>query len=271
MKIFFYLNDIYSKIKNFLLPKKDNKKMRKENYYEELFYSIKVLNKKKVSKCVNKIERNYNRYLYVSNQTGVPAVVVGILHCMEGNCNFKKGLHNGEPWNKETTLVPKGVGPFSSWEKSAVDALLMKKNNFPKDNKWDINSVGNFFERYNGMGYANKNKNSPYLWSMSNHGVGVGKYTSDGNYNENAVSNQCGSMVILSFIGEEYLNNDYKEYNDNLINVINSKDFNEYAVEFQNFANTVFRMRGDQERLVVDGYFGSKTKEAFIKIFNVHF
>ena len=38
--------------------------------------------------------------------------------------------------------------------------------------------------------------NTPYLWSFSNHYT-RGKFTSDGNWDSSAVSQQCGAGVIL--------------------------------------------------------------------------
>jgi lysozyme family protein len=37
---------------------------------------------------------------------------------------------------------------------------------------------------------------SPYLWSFSNHYT-KGKYVADGHFDSNAVSQQCGGMVLL--------------------------------------------------------------------------
>ena len=37
--------------------------------------------------------------------------------------SFKGCLHNGNPWNQVTTDVPKGLGPWKSFEEAAIDAL----------------------------------------------------------------------------------------------------------------------------------------------------
>lgn len=54
----------------------------------------------------------------------VPWEVIAVIHQRESSGNFNTYLGNGQALNKKTTIVPKGRGPFSSWEEGAIDALV---------------------------------------------------------------------------------------------------------------------------------------------------
>lgn len=154
---------------------------------------------------VRKIKSFKRRYQKIEKATNVPWYIVGIIHGMESNYNFKTHLHNGDSLKRQTVNVPAGrplgkSGPFS-WEESAVDALKMK--NYHKIGFWkDITRVGYVFERYNGFGYRYRGINSPYLWSFTKHYT-KGKYRYDGLYDSNYVSLQAGAMAILKYGSEE--------------------------------------------------------------------
>lgn len=150
-------------------------------------------------KAIEPILRNRARYERVAALTGVPWYWIGIAHKLEGNCNFATHLHNGDPLTARTKRVPagrpeKGEPPFE-WEYSAMDALNLK--GLDKIYDWSLARMLYEFERFNGWGYIKyRGINSPYLWSFSNLYT-KGKYTSDGNYDPNAVSEQVGAAVML--------------------------------------------------------------------------
>jgi len=237
--------------------------MDRENsfmYYENLWKTL-IIQSDKFNQIMlgsDIIKSNKERYSAVQRMVNddIPWFVIGIIHLMEANCNFNLNLHNGQPYNMKTTLVPKGRGPFQTWEYSAYDALDMKRSILPMI--WDIENIGNFFEKYNGMGYKNKGVNSPYLWSFSNHGIGVGKYVEDEIYDPYAVSQQTGSMVILKDM-----------VNRNIVEIIDRNSYkpiisygskDKYiAKEFQIFLNSVLEKIGEEERLIEDGLPGKKT------------
>jgi hypothetical protein len=56
-------------------------------------------------------------------------------------------------------------------------------------------------EMYNGLGYANKNRPSAYIWSGTNQ-YKSGKYVSDGVYDPNAIDSQLGCAVMLKAMME---------------------------------------------------------------------
>jgi lysozyme family protein len=101
--------------------------LRKE--YETLWSSMKIPTGSvaDVDKVVRGIVLGKPRYDQVSNATGVPWYVVGIIHAMEASLNFKSHLHNGDPLSARTVQVPRGRPPFGippfEWENSAIDAF----------------------------------------------------------------------------------------------------------------------------------------------------
>jgi len=166
-------------------------------YYQRLFDTIVELGSfnSRIEAIAQKIERRKPRYFAVEGKTGVPWAVVGVIHAMESSCNMSANLMNGEPWNRVTALVPRGKGPWPSFEDSAVEAL--EYDGLAGKADWSIGATGKRLERYNGGGYKRRGVHLPYLWSGCQHGVGVGKYVKDNKYDPDAVSEQVGAMVIL--------------------------------------------------------------------------
>lgn len=138
------------------------------------------------------ILKSKSRYESVSIQTGLDWEFIAALHYRESSLDFQACLHNGDPLPGPTKNVPRGRGPFRSWEESAVDAL--KFDNILPVN--DIESLLKAAESYNGLGYRKKGIYSPYLWAGTNH-YSKGKYIGDGVYGDDAVDKQLGVAVIL--------------------------------------------------------------------------
>ena len=140
------------------------------------------------------------RYQAVSRSTGVPAHVVGILHCLECGLDFSRHLHNGDPLTGRTVRAPRGrpasgEPPFA-WEDSAADALGQHHLDAWED--WSVAGIAYVLERYNGFGYRLRRPPapSPYLWSFTTAYVS-GKYLADHVWSQEAVSRQCGGMALL--------------------------------------------------------------------------
>jgi lysozyme family protein len=166
-------------------------------YYQTLWQTMKFLPDliDKVNWYAQKLLRYRERYEEVESECGVPWFVVGAIHALEAGFDFDTYLGNGDPLDAPSVNVPAGRGPFETWEAGASDALGLEKGNEPT--VWDIPGIARYLEEYNGSGYYKyHNINSPYLWSFSDQ-YQSGKYTSDGNYDANCVSDQCGAMVII--------------------------------------------------------------------------
>lgn len=156
---------------------------------------------KTIAAAAKRVLTGKSRYQAIEKQTGVPWWVIGVNHNMECSCDFKGVLHNGERiigTGRKTVLVPKGRGPFSTWEESALDAISIEPQY--KQTGWSIGNALHVLELFNGAGYLNHHpeENSPYLWSQTNINDGHGKYVADGKYSSTADSNgQTGAAAII--------------------------------------------------------------------------
>jgi len=138
-----------------------------------------------------------DRYMAVQKTAGAPWFWIGCVHTREASRNFNTYLGNGQPLNQVTTIVPKGRGPFKSWEAGAIDALKVLKQ-LDKITEWSIERCLFEFERYNGFGYmrAGISINSPYNWSGTTLYT-RGKYVADRVFSSTTVDKQPGCAGIL--------------------------------------------------------------------------
>jgi len=144
------------------------------------------------------------RYVAVSNALKakgytIPWEFIAVAHNRESNGDFTTYLGNGQKLNKKTTIVPKGRGPFNTWEEGAIDALLNAPPYAAKNKDWSVGGTLTKLEEYNGLGYARMDKPSPYLWAGTDQ-YSKGKYTSDGKYDANHVDQQLGVAGLLKFM-----------------------------------------------------------------------
>lgn len=139
------------------------------------------------------------RYQAVEKRTGVPWWFIAVAHEREASQNWNTQLGQGDPLNKKSIHVPKGRGPFASWEDGAVDALVNCAPYASKNKDWSPGGALAMLEKYNGLGYANKGIPSPYVWAGTNQYVS-GKYVADGKFDPNAVDKQLGCAGLLKFM-----------------------------------------------------------------------
>ncbi len=157
-----------------------------------------------INTAADKIAANRPRYEVVSKATGVPWDVIGVIHYRESSNDFRGVLHNGQKiigTGKKTTIVPKGRGPFSTWEEAAIDALANCHPHLAKNKDWSIGTTLDKLEAYNGLGYRNKGLASPYLWAGTDQYV-KGKYVADGKFDPEHVDQQLGVAAILMKLRE---------------------------------------------------------------------
>jgi lysozyme family protein len=174
-------------------------------YYEELWPTARVLfeHRNRVESARNLVAAHEAAYREVAAVTGVPWRLIGALHYREANCDFRLGIHNGEPWDRATTLVPAGRGPFATWHDAAHDALLQARMTGHTPEHWTLSRQLRAAEAYNGWGYAMREKPSPYVWNWTNHGVCAGYFVADGKYSETAENKQAGVVTLLIGLGVE--------------------------------------------------------------------
>jgi lysozyme family protein len=138
-----------------------------------------------------------SRYQDVGDETGVPWYVIAVIHERESSQSWTASLAQGDPWNHVSIHVPRGRGPFNSWESAAADAL---KNCPPFAARWSDWTVGGLLtllEEYNGLGYAMRGVPSPYVWASTDQ-YQSGKFIADGHYDPYAVDQQLGCAALLS-------------------------------------------------------------------------
>ena len=164
-------------------------------YYDELFRTCAVIPawEDRVRKAATTVMQYRANYEDAVSGSIIPWVFPALIHLMECGCDFDRQILNGEPWSRVTKLVPKGEGPWPTWSASTKYALLR----YSTRTNWSTAAMLQALELHNGMGYKARGQHSPYLWSGSNHGLGVGKFVKDGTYSPTAVSSQVGCGVVL--------------------------------------------------------------------------
>jgi len=175
--------------------------------YQNLLATSHINHRKQqaVETLAGKIVKNRGRYEEVQAATKVPWFVVGAIHNLEGSLSFKTHLHNGDPLTAKTVHVPKGRPPGTPpfrWEDSAIDALEF--DNLTNVAKWTLAVALFKLEGFNGFGYRTRHPEvlTPYLWSFSNHYT-KGKFASDGKFDPNLVSKQCGAAVLFKQLTDQ--------------------------------------------------------------------
>lgn len=127
-----------------------------------------------------------------------------------GPPHWDKQLGQGNPLNKESYDVPKGMGPYlahpgdttpgnDAWTRCCLDVLI---NQYPFPARWKLWTSGGaltLFEEYNGLGYAMRGVPSAYVWSGTDQYVS-GKYIRDDVYDPHTVDVQEGCAPILAMM-----------------------------------------------------------------------
>lgn len=137
-----------------------------------------------------------HRYQIVSQKTGVPWFVIAVIHERECSQSWSDSLAQGDPWNRVSVHVPRGRGPFTSWEAAAEDALVNCAPYAARHKDWNIGPMLTLLEEYNGLGYASRDLPSPYIWAGTNQ-YKSGKYIADGRFDPNVVDQQLGCAGLI--------------------------------------------------------------------------
>lgn len=137
-----------------------------------------------------------SRYQTVSAKTSVPWFVIAVIHERESSQSWTASLAQGDPWNHRSIHVPRGRGPFTSWEAAAEDALMVCSPHAAAWKDWSAGGALTLLEEYNGLGYASHHVPSPYVWASTDQ-YHRGKYISDGHFDPNAIDHQLGCAALL--------------------------------------------------------------------------
>jgi lysozyme family protein len=197
---------------------------------------------------------NKARYQSIEGRTGVSWIFIAVSHYREASQKFSESLAQGDPWNKVSTHVPIGRGPFASFEDAAVDALVNCAPFAARNKDWSIGNMLSLLEQYNGLAYALAKRPSPYIWSGTDQYT-IGKVVVDHGPIEPIVDKQLGCAgLILAMV--------------NLDPSIKIDDSSSPAtaatgeVFDANWLQTSLNSLGATPPLVVDGIFGAATRTA---------
>lgn len=150
-----------------------------------------------VDKVSHRLVAAKARYETVEAKTGVPWAVVAVIHERESSQSWLASLAQGDPWNRVSVHVPRGRGPFQSWESAAEDALVVCPPHAAHWHDWTIGGALTLLEQYNGLGYAARGIPSPYVWASTDQ-YHRGKYIADGHFDPNAIDHQIGGAALLA-------------------------------------------------------------------------
>jgi lysozyme family protein len=142
---------------------------------------------------------NKGRYLAIARQAGMPDIAwvfIAVSHYRESSQDFSRSLAQGDRWDQESIHVPACRGPFKSFEEAAVDALVKCSPYAARLKDWSIAGMLTNLERFNGLGYAARNKPSAYVWSGTDQ-YERGKFVADGVYDPDKVDAQLGVAGLI--------------------------------------------------------------------------
>lgn len=137
-----------------------------------------------------------DRYVAISNKTGVPWFIIAVIHEREAGQRWDRNIAQGDHWDQVSIHVPKGRGPFTSFEEAAIDALTKCPPYAAKWTDWSAGGALTLLELYNGLGYENRGIPSPYLWSGTDQYTS-GKYVADNVFSPTTVDQQLGCAVLI--------------------------------------------------------------------------
>ena len=126
----------------------------------------------------------------------VPWFVIAVIHEREADQNWDCSIAQGDSWKAVSRHVPKGRGPFQSFDEAAQDALCACAPHAASWRDWSAGGTLTILEEYNGMGYEDYHAEaSPYLWGATDQEE-WGKYTNDGHW-AHVWDTQVGCAAML--------------------------------------------------------------------------
>src|SRR5262245_4146660 len=153
-----------------------------------------ITNAAEVAAVAKRLVAAKARYQGVEAKTGVPWWLIAAIHQREASQNFNTQLAQGDPLNQVSTHVPKGMGPFSTWEEGAIAAL--KHEGMPSVTDWRLEKALYWQEKYNGWGYLSRGIPSPYVWGATSV-QRPGKFVADGQWSPTTMDRQLGCAAMI--------------------------------------------------------------------------
>jgi lysozyme family protein len=155
---------------------------------------IKASRRKELDGFVSNAIAGKDRYVSLEKRTGVPWWLCAIIAERESGQDWSRSLAQGDRWNRKSVNVPRGRGPFKSWEDAAADALHL--DNLDDVQDWRLEKALYFMERFNGWGYYFRGLPSAYIWGATNIQK-PGKFVRDGVWSGSTMDSQLGCAAML--------------------------------------------------------------------------
>lgn len=149
-------------------------------------------------KTALRLHKDKDRFVELSAKTDVPWPIIAVIKEREAGSDpsFLRNIAQGDAWNRKSTHVPAGRGPFTSWLLAGVDALMKCAPYAGLWKDWSPGGSITLVIKYNGVGYDLKGLPSPYAYAGTNQ-YQKGKYVADGVYDPNFVDPQLGCLGML--------------------------------------------------------------------------
>jgi lysozyme family protein len=147
------------------------------------------------------------RYQAISDATGVPWFVIAVIHEREASQDFTCQLGQGDPLDKVSQHVPRGMGPYfnhpsdtplhDAFYRCSVDVLQKSAPFAARWKDWTAGGTLTLLILYNGTGYFDyHHEPSPYDWGATDQEE-RGKYIGDGQFSATAWDTQVGCAAML--------------------------------------------------------------------------
>ncbi len=166
--------------------------------YDTLLARMVITRAGEVDAVARKLLRyvDQGRYAEVSAATGIPQIWMATLFEREASSDFSRNPAQGDRWDRVSTHVPRGRGPFPNWTAAARDAYHIDGTDRVGAENWTWARACYEGEVFNGMGYRAHGIHSPYLWAGTNNYTS-GKYVADGVWSSSAVDQQLGIVPVM--------------------------------------------------------------------------
>ncbi len=165
--------------------------------YEHDLAIVRVTKTQEVDKIARRLMRGdaIPQYAAVQKALGIPVVVQATICERESGADFSKSPAQGDPWNRRSTHVPRGKGPYNSWHESAIDTFHNVDHLDDNSAPWSLPYACWKWEAFNGFGYRMHGRRSPYVFGGTNLQQS-GKYVSDGNFDAGVMDTQIGTVPV---------------------------------------------------------------------------
>ena len=140
-------------------------------------------------------------YQQLEKATGVPWAMLAVIHRRESDANFNTYLGNGQLLSKQTTIVPRGRGPFTgpnAFIDGGIDAIKIEGWGSVTD--WRLEKQLYYCLLFNGIGTEPFHPSS-YIWGGTNIQQ-PGKWIRDHVYDPHVWDPQPGCAPLLKTIAQ---------------------------------------------------------------------